>query len=281
VRALLWSGAAGVCFCVLNAIARWLTLTMDPFQALFLRYFAGLVILLPLVAHSGVAAWWPQQVGGQFARGALHSAGLALWFVALPKLPLADVTAIGFTTPLFIMLGAYLVLKEPMHWERWLAAGIGFAGVLIVVGPQMSGRGGAYGLVMLASAPLFAASFLVTKALTRYERSGVILLWQCLTICAFTLPMAWWVWRAPTGTELLGFAACGAIGNVAHYMLMRSFRLADISVSQTVKFLDLVWATLLGWLIFADVPTQTTLIGGSVIFASTLWIAHREARRGR
>ena len=166
-----------------------LALQLDPFQAQFLRYLFGLLVLLPLLWRHGLAAYWPKRVGGQFTRGALHTVGLFLWFAALPKIPLADMTAIGFTGPIFIMIGAYVFFKEPMRWERWLAAGIGFVGVLIVVGPKLSGSGGFYNLVMLASAPMFAASFLLTKGLTRYESTGMILVWQALTVTLFSLPL--------------------------------------------------------------------------------------------
>jgi len=135
VQGLLWTTAAGVIFSFLNALMRALGQQVDPFQSQFLRYVFGLLVLLPLVWHHGVAAYRPKTMRGQFIRGGLHTAGLYLWFVSLPKIPLADMTAIGFTTPLFIMLGAWLFFKEHMRWERWLATVLGFAGVLIVVGP--------------------------------------------------------------------------------------------------------------------------------------------------
>lgn len=276
-RGLLWSTAAGALFVLLNALMRALALQLDPFQAQFLRYFFALLVMLPLLSQGGLAAWWPKQVGGQFSRGLLHAVGLTLWFIALPRIPLADTTAIGFTTPIFIMFGAWLVFKEPMRWERWLAAGIGFGGVLIVVGPKLSGTGGGYNLVMLASAPLFAASFLLTKALTRHERTGVILLWQAITVSLFSLPMALVNWQPLSLTQALGFTVCGLLGNAAHFCLTRSYRVADISATQSVKFLDLVWAALLGWLAFGDLPSQSTLIGGCVICAATLWNARRES----
>ena len=277
-RALLWVLAAGLLFCTLNALMRALALQVDPFQSQFLRYFFGLVIVLPVALVRGIGAYWPRQIGGQFARGALHTAGLALWFIALPKIPLADMTAIGFTTPLFIMLGAYVFFREPMRWERWTATLIGFAGVLIVVGPQLSGTGGGYHLVMLASAPIFAASFLVTKALTRHESAGVIVLWQAITVTLFSLPLALphWQWISPA--LWAGFAVCGLLGSAGHYCVTRSFIIVDISATQSAKFLDLVWSALLGWLLFADVPSETTLIGGSVICAATIWAARREAK---
>jgi drug/metabolite transporter (DMT)-like permease len=203
---------------------------------------------------------------------------LGLWFLAVPHIALADTTAIGFTGPIFIMIGAALFFKEPMRWERWVAALVGFAGVLLVVAPKLSAGGGLYALLMLSSAPVFAASFLITKALTRYERPTVIVVWQSITVTVFSLPLALLHWQAPSAAQWLAFLACGVLGSAGHYCLTRSFSIADISATQSVKFLDLVWATALGWLVFGDSPSRWTLIGGVVICASTIWIARRESR---
>ena len=277
-HALLWAGASGLLFCLLNALARVLTTQLEPMQAQFLRYFFGTLVLLPWVIRHGLAAFKPKRIGGQFVRGAVHTVGLILWFIALPKIPLADMTAIGFTGPIFIMIGAYLFLKEPMRWERWLATVIGFIGVMIVVAPKLSGSGGLYHLVMFASAPIFAASFLLTKALTRTESAGVIVLWQGITVTLFSLPLALPVWQAVSGWQWVGFAVSGVLGTGGHYCLTRAYVAADISATQSLRFLDLIWSALLGFLIFADVPTSTTLAGGAVICAATLWVAHRESR---
>lgn len=280
VRGLLWAAASGALFSLLNATLRGLAQQLDPLQTQFLRYLFGLLVMLPLLWHGTLASWWPRNLGGQFTRGAVHTLGLVLWFLALPHIPLADTTAIGFTGPLFIMVGAWLFLREPMRWERWLATALGFAGVLIVVGPRLGlGAGGGHHLLMLASAPVFAASFLITKVLTRTETAGVIVIWQALTVTLFSLPMAVLAWQAPSALQWLGFAFCGLLGSAGHYCLTRSFRVADISATQSVKFLELLWASLLGWLMFADLPTQTTLLGGAVILAATLWLARREHQR--
>jgi drug/metabolite transporter (DMT)-like permease len=282
VRGLLWAAAAGAAFSVLNALMRALTLQLDPMQSQFLRYLFGLVVLLPLVWRHGLAAYRPKQIGGQFARGFVHTIGLVLWFLALPRIPLADMTAIGFTAPIFIMIGAWLFFREPMRWERWVGVALGFAGVLIVVGPKLgSGGGGWWHLVMLASAPVFAASFLMTKALTRIETTGTILIWQSLTVTLFSLPLALPGWAPVSGWQWAGFVASGALGSLGHYCLTRSFVSADISATQSAKFLDLVWAALLGWLVFADVPTASALLGGGLICAATLWVARRESHAAR
>ena len=281
VRALLWSATAGLLFVVLNSIMRAVALTLDPFQTQFLRYLMGLAVMLPLMARSGLAHYRPKNIAGQFTRGGVHTLGLCLWFTALPHITIADVTAIGFTGPIFIMLGAVLLFKEPMRWERWVAAAIGFGGVLIVVAPKLTGGGGLYNLVMLASSPVFAASFLITKALTRYERPEVIVAWQSITVTLLSLPLALWHWQNPTPAQWLLSLLCGLLGSTAHYCLTRSYATADISATQSVKFLDLVWATLIGWLWFGDAPSRSTLVGGVVIAASTVWIARREGRGPR
>jgi drug/metabolite transporter (DMT)-like permease len=91
--------------------------------------------------------------------------------------------------------------------------------------------------------------------------------------------MAVYGWQSPTLSQWLSFLAAGVLGSVGHYCLTRGFRATDISVTQSLRFLDLVWATLLGWLVFADVPRGTTLLGAMVIMLSTIWIARRESRQ--
>ena len=278
LRGLLWSAASGLLFVLLNMLMRQLTLDLNPWTTQFLRYLAGFLVMLPLVARSGLDAYRPTDVRCHFTRGAVHTVGLMVWFAAIAHIPLAETTAIGFTTPIFIMIGAFLFFREPMRAARWVGATLGLAGVLVVVGPKLTGSGGIYTLVMLASAPIFAASFLLTKALTRTERTEVIVLWQCISITLFSLPMAMLNWQTPTTAQTIAFLFCGLLGSLGHYCLTRSFSVADISATQSVKFLDLIWAAVLGWIVFGDVPSNSTLIGGFVICASTLWLAHRESR---
>ncbi len=283
LQGILWTLAAGMLFAVLNASLRKLTLAIDPYQVQFLRYFVGMWIMLALVFRSGLAqglaTCCPHSVMGHFTRGAAHTMGLILWFTALPKIALADMTAIGFTGPIFIMLGAYLFFKESMHWERWMASLIGFAGVLVVVGPKLTAAGGYYNLIMLASAPMFAASFLLTKALTRVDTPQNIVLWQSISVSILSLPMALLHWTHPTAAQWSVVVLTGFLGSLGHYCLTRSFQIADISATQSVKFLDLVWSAAIGWVLFSDSPSQSTILGGTIICASTIWIARREANR--
>jgi drug/metabolite transporter (DMT)-like permease len=278
-RGILWALGAGLAFSFANGSMRALTQAIDPLQAQFLRYFVGLLPLLPLLVRTPVRSLWPESMGGQVWRSALHTVGLMLWFTALPHMPLADSTAIGFTNPLFVLIGAAWLLREPMSTARWVAVAAGFAGVLVIVGPGMSGTGGWYNLMMLAASPVFAASFLLTKVMTRRDSAAVIVLWQTLLVTLMSLPLAvaFWVWPTPGqwGLALIG----GVCGTVGHYFLTRSFASADISATQSVKFVDLLWAGLIGWIAFNDVLRPTTLLGGAVIVASIVMLARHESRR--
>lgn len=278
-RGMLWVALSGLLFSCLNATMRNITLSLDPFESQFLRYLFGILVMLPFVWRQGLKAYRPVNMTGQLWRGAVHTLGLTLWFTALPHLGLADMTAIGFTGPIFIMLGAAWFLGEKMRGDRWIAAAIGFAGVLVVVAPKFTGQGGVYALLMLASSPVFAASFLMTKTLTRYESPGVIVLWQAISVTLLSLPLSLIHWTAPTIWQWIGFATAGIFGSLGHYCLTRGFRVADISATQSLRFLDFVWASLMGWLVFSDVPSHTTLIGALVILTSTVWIARREHGR--
>lgn len=279
LKAMMWAVAAGMIFSLLNASMRVLTLSLHPFETQFLRYGFGLLVMLPVIMRSGLRNYLPNGLMGQIWRGVVHTLGLLLWFSALPHVPLADMTAIGFTGPIFVMFGAVWLLGEKMIWERWVAAGLGFLGVLIVILPKLSGAGGYYNLVMLASAPMFAASFLITKALTRRDSPAVIVVWQSLTVSVFTLPLALLHWTWPSPWQWLGFLGVGVLGSGGHYCLTRSFKNVDISATQSVKFLDLIWSSTLGFLVFSDVPHQSSIIGGLVVLTATLWIAHRESGR--
>ena len=277
-KGMLWVALSGVLFTCLNTVVRSITLTLDGLESQFLRYLFGFLVMLPLLIQEGWRTYRPVNMKGQFWRGGVHSIGLWFWFAALPKISLADMTAIGFSGPIFIMIGASLFLGEPMRRDRWIAALIGLLGVAVVVAPKLSGDGGWYTLVMFASTPVFAASFLITKSLTKYESPGVIVFWQAITVSLFSLPFACVVWQTPTALQWLGFMAAGVLGSLGHYCLTRGFKATDISATQSLRFLDLIWSATAGYLVFGDVPSHFTILGAVVILSSTIWIARREGR---
>ncbi|MEZ5739896.1 MAG: DMT family transporter [Burkholderiaceae bacterium] len=168
--------------------------------------------------QQGLGTFKTNTLRGQLSRGLAHSLGLAFWFTALPMLPLSYTTALGFTGPIFIMLGAVLFLGERMQAARWLAAIGGFVGVLIIVWPKLTGGADlTYSLIMMASAPMFAGSFLIAKALTRHDKPSVIVAWQGLTVSLFAAPFAFWSgsgrrWSSGSGSSWAARWAVSATG---------------------------------------------------------------------
>ena len=284
VRGMLWMVAAGALFTLLNATMKKLALELDPWLVGFLRYLLGGMVMLAPALHLGVRELWPKAPKLQLMRCLLHTGGMMFWFAALPIVTLSELTAIGFSGPIFICLGAVLFLNERMTGARWAAIAFGFTGVLLVVNPF--GSGGFAGiskgmLLMLASVPLFAASFLVAKVLTRHERSDIMVLWQHLLVALLLVPFAFVWWTMPSPHQWALLVVSGFIGAAGHYCHTRSFRVADISAVQSVKFLELVWAAILGFFMFGTLPAGWTLAGGIVILVSTLWLARRESRVSR
>lgn len=276
---MLWAVATGVFFTILNVILRKLTLEMSPYEVQFLRYLVGIAVMLPWILAAGFAAFRPNGLAGQLGRGVVHTIGLLTWYTALPHLPIADSTAISFTIPIFVMIGAWLFLAERMFAARWIAALIGLAGVIIVLAPKLAGTGGIYNLVMLAAQPIFAASLLITKVLTRRDRPEVIVVWQAITIGLFTLPVALLDWSWPSAAQWGWFFVAAMLGNAGQYCHARSLMITEASATQSVRFLELVWAAALGMIFFADPLSGATLAGGLVILAATVWISRHEARR--
>jgi drug/metabolite transporter (DMT)-like permease len=275
---MAWMALGGLLLATMNALMRVMTRELDSFESQFLRYLFGLAVMLPLLWRHGLAAYKPRNMRGQWWRGAVHAAALTLFFFALPHVPLADMTSILFTTPIFTLIGAALFLKEKVTSARWLAAGLGFAGMIVVVGPHLSGKGvGLWSLVMLSASPFFAASFLITKALTRTDAPDTIVMWQNITVTVFALPLALLNWTSPTLAQWGIFLACGLLGSLAHMCMTRALSLADISATQPVKFLDLIWSSVLGLILFGDHPTASAIAGGAIIVASTAWLARRES----
>lgn len=271
----------------MNAVMRLMALELHSMQAQFLRALFGLIVMLPVIAvgirQSGWRSYWPKDMRGQWLRGLAHTVATLLFFLALPHLPLADSTAIGFTTPLFILLGAALFLGEKVTRARWLATLVGFGGVLVVLLPHLGGFGGGgyWSLVMLAASPAFATSFLLAKVLTRRDRSSVLVVWQALTVSILSLPLALAVWEPPTLRQWTIFLFAGLLGSTAHYCINRAMEKVDISALQSVRFLDLIWSSMLGFLMFGNMPAPTALVGGAVIVVAVAAVARYEARVAR
>ena len=264
-------------FVGVTVAVRYLGTSMNPVQAAFIRYCFGIVLILPLLSRAGVMSLDRDRLGFHALRGLVHGGGVILWFLAMSRIPISEVTALGFTTPIFVTLGAAVFLSERLKPYRVAAVLIGFIGALLILRPGLRVIDiGA--LAQLGAAPLFACSYLMAKSATRHEASSMIVVLLSV-FCTLTLALpALLVWRTPTLEELLLLGLTALLATSGHYCMTRALEAAEVSAVQPFTFLQLVWATILGLILFDETPDVWIWIGGAVIVGSATWMAQQEVR---
>jgi len=219
---------------------------------------------------------------GHVGRGIISVFGMFLSFAALARLPLVDATAISFASPLITVALAALILKERVRAYRWSAVVIGFLGVVMMLAPYLElGRAAASGpaigaLFAISAAFCNAGTVIQTRRLTDSETTSAIVFYFslfCALAGALTLPFAW---HAPTAKELIELIAIGVLGGVSHILLTEGYRFAPASVLAPFEYTAMVWAFLLGYAIFGEMPTPAILLGAAIIAASGLFVIWRE-----
>ncbi len=277
-KGIAWMFLAGLIFVFVTGAVRHLSSSIHPIQLAFLRYAIALIFLAPIFWRE-IRGYRnrPHRYGLHIARGLLQAIGVMLWFYAMANIPVAEVTALGFTAPIFATIGAALFLGEKLYMRRISAVFFGFAGAMVIIRPGLEViEWGA--IAQLTAAPLFAATMLIGKRLTETENNGTMVaaLGLCVAIALF--PPALYVWRTPSVEEMIWLCGVAGVATLGHLAMTQAFRCAEITALQPISFLQLVWASLLGFYIFSEVPDIWTWIGGGIIVTSATYIAHREAR---
>ena len=272
---ILWMVATTVLFVIVTAVVRYLGSEMHPVQAAFLRYAFGVAIIIPFCLRTSLFRIPFARLRLHAFRGVAHGIAIMLWFFAMMRLPIAEVTALSFMTPVFIIIGASVFLKERFYRHRAIAVALGIAGGLIILQPgfRVIDLGA---IAQLVAAPLFAVSMLIAKNLTRSESNGHILL-MLSVFCTLTLILpAIVIWRQPTLEELSWLFLCAVFATAGHYCMTRAFRSAEIAALQPITFLQLVWATLMGSFLFGEQPNFWVWLGGGLIVISATYNARKE-----
>jgi drug/metabolite transporter (DMT)-like permease len=279
-KGVAWIVLTGVLFVGVTGIVRHLGSDMNAVQSAFIRYGFGTLLFVPLYWRLIQRRTYPARIRMHMLRGLVHGIGVMLWFYAMARIPIAEVTAIGFTAPIFVTVGAVIFLGERLQRRRTAAVIIAFVGALVILRPGVSAISlGA--LAQLAAAPLFACSMIVAKQLSRTESSAAIVAYLSLFVTIVLAVPALLVWRTPSTEELGLLFATAVVATTGHYTLTRAFTLAELTMLQPFTFLQLVWAALLGFYAFGEVPDLWTWVGGSIIVGSASYIAHREAQLRR
>ena len=271
-----------LCFTGMHTVIRYASTVgdMHPFEIAFFRNLFGLLALTPVFWRYGFSVLRTDHLKLHVARCSVQVFTMLMFFTALSLSPLAKVSAMSFTAPLFATLGAILILGERVRIRRIVALVLGFVGAMIIIRPGIAEVDLGM-LLVLGSSAIWAGSMLVIKVLSRTDSAVTITAYQGLVLTPLSLIAALFVWTWPSW-EMLGlFALMGCLGTAAHVAFAESFRLSDATAILPFDFTRLIWASAIGFIVFAEIPELWTWVGGVLIFVSTTYIAFREARLKR
>lgn len=260
-----------------HATLRFLSTGIHPFEIAFFRCLFGLLVLAPLFLRRGLAPLRTRRLGLHVLRSLLNVTSMLAFFFALSLTPLAQATVLNFTTPVFATLLAVLVLGEVIRWRRIAAMVVAFTGVMLVIRPE-EGQASLGPLLVLFSAAVWGGGLVVTKLIVRTDSSVTIVTHVGLMLTPITFGFALFVWTWPTATELAWLLLIGVLASISQWSVSEAFRHAETGALMPVDFLRLIWASMLGYLIFAEVPEASIWVGALLIMASVAYITYREAR---
>ncbi|WP_246020211.1 DMT family transporter [Aliigemmobacter aestuarii] len=273
---VLWMLASGLSFVGVTGIVRYLGTDLPAAQSAFLRFAFGVVFLLPSLLPLIGRGFAPGAMRLFTLRGVVHTAAVVAWFYAMARIPVAEVTAIGYLNPVLVTLGAALFFGEKLALRRIMAVVVAILGALIVLRPGVREVTDGH-MAQVAAAFFFAGSYLFAKRLSQMESAGTVVAMMSLFVTLGLLPFAIWVWVPVSPAQLGWLALVAAFATSGHYCMTRAFTAAPLTVTQPVTFLQLVWATLLGALAFGEAVDPFVLLGGAVIIAAVSYITWREA----
>ncbi|MEX2518917.1 MAG: DMT family transporter [Paracoccaceae bacterium] len=280
MRGVIMMCVSTAAFSVMHVTVRHVSAELDPFQIVFFRNLFGLAALTPLLIGAGFAQMRTRRIGLHAFRGLINIGAMLMFFTAVSITPLAKVTALSFTAPVFTAILSVLILGERFKLRRWGAIAAGFLGMLIVLRPGLAAvETGA--LLALCAATLWAAALIIIKILSRTESSVAIVAWMGIFLSAFSLGPALWVWRDPSLSAWCWLVFIGIFGSVAQVSLSQALKETDPTAVLPFDFLKLIWTAILAAWFFGEIPDRYTWIGAGVIFAAGLYIVRRERRASR
>lgn len=278
-----WMAVCGCLFALFMMILKLKLSHLPSVQSSFMRYLGGLIWLLPYVVflqlRQGKSAdsipWRFDKV--TLGRGAAHAIAVSLWFYAIVRNPIADISALSNLGPVYATLGAALLFGERLRLRRMAAIGASFIGALLIIRPGFVDINlGIY--AMLLATPIFAISDLLGKRLASRQSNVTMVLQLTLIVSAFLAIPAASIWQSVSWADCFWASVVGLLASIGHMCLSQAFKVSEMWVAQSGKFFQLLCAALLGWIFLGNAVPLTTWLGGGVIVGAISYIAWREAQ---
>ncbi|MCR9169036.1 MULTISPECIES: DMT family transporter [Marivita] len=276
VKGIFWMVMTGICFVAVTALVKTLGGRIPAAESAFLRYVIGLVFLIPVWRELMAIRLTPRQKKLFGIRGIVHTLGVILWFYAMTRIPIAEVTAMNYLNPVYVSILAVFLLGERMALRRVLAVIAALIGSLIILRPGFRELDPGH-IAMLGTALLFAGSYLIAKIVSGELPASLVVALLSITVTIGLAPFAIAVWVTPSLADLGVLAAIACFATAGHYTMTLAFAAAPVTVTQPVTFLQLVWSVLLGALFFGEPADPWVILGGGIIMASVIFITWREA----
>ena len=246
-------------------------------EVVFFRNLLAFIVMLPLIKSTGLGAIKMNNTKLFFVRGFFGAIGMLAGFACLTLIPLAQATAISFSKPIFITIGATIFLGEVIRARRIAAIILGVIGMLVIVQPGVNTF--SFGIMLaIIAAIAHSLNALIVKKLTLTDTPQAIVTWMVIILIPITFIPAVMVWQWPSFETWLYLWGIAILGTLAHFSWTKSCSMAEITSLQPIEFIKLPIMALFGWLIFSEIPGNWTLIGGLIIFVSTIYISHREIK---
>lgn len=277
-------------FTLMAATIKYVSVRYPVGQLIFFRSAFAILPLIVWMAFSDslINVVRTNNLKGHLLRSVIGSTGMIAGFMALSYLPLSDAVAIGYAAPLMVVVLAALLLKETVRAYRWSAVAIGFIGVIImltphlgVAGPDVANEGRATGAMLgLLAATCTAAATIQVRRLTMTERTGAIVFYFSLFATIIGLASIVFGWTMPDLWDFAILVTIGILGGVGQILLTQSYRYGDASLIAPFEYTTMIWAVLLGWFVFGQLPEAVVLIGAAIVIAAGIFVIWREHRLG-
>jgi drug/metabolite transporter (DMT)-like permease len=277
---VFWMIVTGFCFVMVTALVKIVGPEVPPAEAAFLRYILGLVFLIPMLGPLRRANLTPRVLKLATLRGVAHTLAVILWFYAMTQIPIAEVTAMNYLSPVYVTIGAALFFGERLAARRIAAIAMALLGAAIILRPGFRELSPGH-IAMIFTALFFAIGYLITKQLVADVSPTVVVALLSITVSIGLLPFALADWVTPTLDQLVLLFGVAVFATAGHYAMTLAFAAAPLSVTQPVTFLQLIWATCLGAFFFGEAVDAYVVLGGALIVASISFISWREARLRR
>ncbi|MDB9772105.1 DMT family transporter [Alphaproteobacteria bacterium] len=277
---ILWMVLTTILFVAVTATVRFLEGEVPAPQAAFLRYLIGTLLLTPALVTLIKVKPEKALMNKFILRGLVHSIGVTMWFYAMSVMPVAEVTAIGFLTYIFVSVGASIFLKEKLHKHRLSAILISFIGALIILRPGFKEIGNGQ-IGMLIATIVFTASYLIAKIVSKERSSSEIVAMLSIFTTIFLFPSAIYVWEPLSIKAFLVLTLTAVIATVGHITMTKAIKLAPMVTTQPILFLQLVWASMVGFFLFDENVDPFVIIGGTIIMICVCYVAYREHKLGK